>query len=311
MRTSKSSDVDEVYQKALESLIKSYGFNFDLSLERALQRSNDWQRRKGQPTKLPKKVSHLAPAEKLHLTETVSLDFLMWISRRITARPRSVVNAVPPAKALAYGLALLKIEESLRRGTSLHANASRGSFRRDDTFGSAQDHLFASWRITHLHLSDLYIKRNMKLGTKDCLLAYIDSDHAVLLDIVPHKFIINEEMFDRLMVSAPHIAERYQIHGLTGLAENRTVSSAMKLSKEKINSFFEHKGNFYFQLGFGLTGSGHRIEDVRVLDRLRDEIEKQVMRGHTNLHIKIEAGCLVITSAEVASHPLAISRPLS
>ena len=304
-------DTSTAYHSALENLIASYGFDFAGSLERALQRSNDWHRKRRQVPKYPNKVIHLSLDQRRDLTSQIALDFLMWVTRRITAKSRTVIDALPRGKAAAYRLALDPIRAGLQYGVPLHSRASRATFPRDDVYRSAKDYLFASWRITHLHLSELYVTREMRLGTKDCLLVYVDAEYAVLLDIAPHTFTFNEELFGRLVSAAPQITERYRIRGITGLSHNVTVSDAVKMSKHQVNSVFEYKGKFYVPMGFGLTLSGHRVEDARSLDRLYDEIERQFQKGQTQLGITIEDGCLVISSTGIASQRLSVSAPLS
>lgn len=199
------------------------------------------------------------------------LDWLHFRARSIPQRSRDViVSPEVQAKVKDYP-AILKISDELSQGKDVSPWLSDTVRKR--AADPKADMLFNDWQIIHFHLGDLFVANNKIDRTSDLLFAFIAADHAVLLDVRPHRSWAMRDLLRILLKVSPKDMTRFEIHGMVRLTNSRTDDEILQIRQAGQSVFIELDGRF-FMPGLGISTSKHSTRIVLAVQALMRNISK-------------------------------------
>ena len=304
-------DVSALFQADMRRIVDNAGFTCENLEERELQRRRSKSATKG----LPSRLSECSPELCRDILESVFLDYLHLVARRVSPTPRFVFDGLLPRDSLMHQDAIAEIKHRLAEGLPLGDRASRDTFDRTRIDQNRKDYLFRNWSIVHLHLSRVFDAVDRRHGSEQVLFAYVDGNGAVLLAVTPHDFTHDDQLLGALQRAAPRLLSRWELKGVVGLARETTMEERQRLMKAEINTIIPFGGKFYIQPGMGAVTSGHASRFVRLLDDIMhvafDEIQVRGLQAARNLKLDFDGVSLLLRERLQPNHVLYKSSPIA
>jgi len=194
------------------------------------------------------------------------LDWIHFRARRVYRRARHVTMSAEMIARSNFP-AIGQIADAIRSGDDLSPWLS-DSIRHDRSNPKA-DLMFNDWQINHFHLGRLFSRPDKTQRTGDLLFAYLDRDHAVLLDVQPHGTWTMQMFLEILFRTSPSDIQRYELKGVIGTTNSYTADEMYELRKFGMSTFFQIDDRLFMSPGGGLVTSGHALRFVRFLNLMR------------------------------------------
>lgn len=222
-------------------------------------------------------------AEVAHLSEPLArwMDFRL---RYVDPVPRKIQVAkhfttqLPPA--VEAGLSTLAAK--MMDGHDINSYQSKGLIRFNDSSGKKRakrtDLLWASWAVTHLHITDLpvpeggfFSPRRSSAGDEMLLFCIFTGDAVLLIDVADHK---EEGLFEdqRLMRIVydnwPEYMERFKLHGLLPSRQPFSNTECKAIWKSGGTTSLQFDDQVFMGPGMGLTTASTPLRVRRAMSEL-------------------------------------------
>jgi hypothetical protein len=244
------------------------------------------------------------------LTDRHVLDWVHYRARLIPCRPRTVKLSSEILSQMANYPAIARLKAEFESGRDVSPWLSdRVRKRKED--GSA-DLMFNDWQISHFHLGSIIEPRNKIKRTGQLLFAHVRADHAVFLDVQPHRSWSKKKILKILRDVSPK--DLPELKGV--LPSQNGALTDQQLLNLRLNGYtaaIEIDGAAFAPPGLGICSPGHALRLylrlmhlTRQLEQLREALKTnrlpwslQKRLANTiglpiRLGLKLEAGCLVI-----------------
>jgi hypothetical protein len=206
------------------------------------------------------------------------LDWVHYRARRIPCRPRQVIMSREVQSKLSTYAAISRISSALRAGEDVSAWLSRKIETRMRS--PRADMMFNDWQITHFHLGRVFVTPNMVGGTSDLLYAHVTAEYATLLDVLPHRSWVAQDLLRILLETRPEAMERMEQKNVTG--QILTDDALFALRTKHTNVAIDVLGRAF--VPGGIMSSGHALRLFLFCNHLHITI--------ANLKTQIETGAI-------------------
>lgn len=208
------------------------------------------------------------------------LRWLHFKARQISPRYRKVfVSEEVKSKVNKYPVVTtikgrLSFAQDLSPWLSERIRTRRSDFR--------ADLLFNDWQIHHFHLGKFFETSKKIKRTGDVLFVFIESDHAVLLDIQPHNKWANKNLLEILLQTNPSDMEKYELKGIGQPYKPVVDNDLLRSRNAGTNSIIDISGKCYMAPGGGIVSSKHALRIVRHCDLYYDMKEAVINKVKNN-----------------------------
>ncbi|MGJ0533302.1 hypothetical protein [Methylocystis sp.] len=210
------------------------------------------------------------------------LDWIHFRARRVHRRSRHVTMSPEVFAKRSSFPSIGQIADAISLGDDVSPWLSDSI--RDDRSNPKADLMFNDWQINHFHLGRIFSTPDSARRTGNLLFAYLNRNHAVLLDIQPHGTWTMQMFLEILFRTSPSDILRYELKGVIGTTNSYTADEMYELRKCGMSTFFQIDGRVFMPPGGGLVTSGHALRFVRFLNLMR--------RTHRTLLEQIRGGTL-------------------
>lgn len=223
-------------------------------------------------------------AEVPHLSDPLArwLDFRL---RYVDPVPRQVLVAkhltTHLPRAVEAGLSVLT--EKLTKGLDVNSYQSKGLIQFNDSSGKKRakrtDLLWASWGVTHLHITDLpvpageyFSPRRSSDGDEMLLFCFFTHDAVLFIDVADHKqegLFEDQRLMQILHDNWPQYLERFKLHGLLPSRQPFSNTECKAIWKSGGTTSLQFDGQVFMGPGMGLTNASTSLRVRQAMSELR------------------------------------------